>query len=297
MIQIVKYQKIWLSFSTILVTASIAAIIFVGFNLGIDFEGGSLLEISFEKNDIQSSDIVKVFSENGINDATIQKTSEKSFLIRSCELKSENKNKIIKSIQEKFGQVEEKRFESIGPIIGSELKRKAIISIIIASVAIILYLAWAFRRASETISSWKMGVAAVVALIHDILIICGVFVFLGKYFNVAIDAYFVTALLTVLGFSVHDTIVVFDRIRENLYKSGHDESFENIVNRGINETIARSLNTSLTILFALLAVILFGGETTRFFVLALTLGIIVGTYSSIFVASPILVIWHRRSKA
>ncbi len=294
MIPIMRYKKVWLTFSGILVIASVAALVLIGLNLGIDFQGGSLLEVRFEKENLETADLGLLLEEVGISGVTIQKTGEKSFFIRAPHLSQETHGQILAKFQENFGETEEKRFENIGPVIGSELKKKAVIAILIAVVFIILYLAWAFRRTSEMISSWKMGIAAVIALIHDILIISGIFVILGKYLGVSIDAYFVTALLTVLGFSVHDTIVVFDRIRENLYKSGADESFEEVVNRGVNETLIRSLNTSLTTLFVLLAAILFGGESIRYFVLALILGIIIGTYSSIFVASPVLVVWQRQ---
>lgn len=290
------HKKIWLSFSGLLVLASISVLVFWGLNLGIDFQGGSLFEIDFPGGNISSDEIRKTFEEFGVLGITVQKAGETGFLIRAPQISPENHQKILEKFKENHQEVEEKRFENVGPVVGSELKKKALIAVILAAIFIIFYLSWAFRRTSEIISSWKMGVAAVIALIHDILIVTGIFVVLGRYLNVSIDAYFVTALLTVLGFSVHDTIVVFDRIRENLYKSGGDESFENVINRGVNETLIRSINTSLTTLFVLLATILFGGESIRFFVLALVLGIIIGTYSSIFVASPILVLWHKRGR-
>ncbi|HLD27489.1 MAG TPA: protein translocase subunit SecF, partial [Patescibacteria group bacterium] len=189
----------------------------------------------------------------------------------------------------------ELRFDSIGPTIGNELKRKSFYAIIVVLLAIILYIAYAFRKVSKPVESYKYGAAAIIALIHDLLIIIGVFAVLGHFLNVQIDSYFVTALLTILGFSVHDTIVTFDRTRENL-KRHQDKTFEEVVNLSVNETIIRSLNTSLTTVFVLLAIFLFGGETIRYFVLALALGLIVGTYSSIFLASPLLMIWYRLKK-
>ncbi|MBI4099658.1 protein translocase subunit SecF [Candidatus Microgenomates bacterium] len=187
------------------------------------------------------------------------------------------------------------RSETVGPVIGKETTANAIYSVGLASLAIILYIAYAFRGIPKPYSSWKFGVAAVVALLHDVLVVVGVFSLLGHFAGVQVDALFVTALLTVIGFSVHDTIVVFDRIRENLRKlSG---PFSQIVNQSLLETLARSLSTSLTVLLTLLALLLFGGETIRYFVLALFIGVFSGTYSSIFNAAPLLVIWEEKKKS
>ena len=188
--------------------------------------------------------------------------------------------------------VREKRFESIGPTVGVELKRRAGIAIFSALLAIILYIAWAFRKVSRPISSWKYALIAIAALLHDITIPAGIFAFLGYLKGVEVDALFISAILTILGFSVHDTIVVFDRIRENLGKF-FNRPFEEIVAKSVSETLARSLNTSLTTLFVLTAVLIFGGETVRYLALALSLGIFFGTYSSICIASPLLIAWER----
>lgn len=182
---------------------------------------------------------------------------------------------------------------TVGPIIGAETTTNAIYSVALASVAVVLYIAYAFRSIPKPYSSWKFGVAAVVALLHDVLVVVGIFSLLGHFFGVQVDALFVTALLTVIGFSVHDTIVVFDRIRENLRKT--TGSFTDIVNQSLLETLGRSLSTSLTVLLTLLALLLFGGETIRNFVLALFIGIFSGTYSSIFNAAPLLVLWEEKS--
>lgn len=190
---------------------------------------------------------------------------------------------------------EELRFDSIGPTIGKELQNKAILAIIIVSLAIIIYIAYAFRKVSYPVESWKYGVSAVLALIHDILIVTGLFSVLGHYFNYQVDSLFVTALLTILGFSVHDTIVTFDRTRENL-RHQQDKTFENIVNLSVNQTIIRSINTSLTTFFVLFSVYLFGGVTIKHFILALMFGIIIGTYSSIFIASPLLLMFYKLKK-
>ena len=188
-------------------------------------------------------------------------------------------------------QVEELHFETIGPSIGKELKRRATYAIVIALLVIIAYIAWSFRRVSKPVASWKYGVAAIVALFHDVILVVGVFALLGRYAGIEIDTAFIAALLTVLGYSVNDTIVVLDRVRENLPRSNED--FLGTVNASINQTLARSINTTLTTVLALIALLLFGGETIRYFILALTIGIASGAYSSIFIAAPILVIWEK----
>lgn len=190
--------------------------------------------------------------------------------------------------------IEEKRFDSIGPVIGSELKNSAVWATVIALIAIVLYIGWAFRKVSRPISSFKYGIAATAALFHDVIITLGVFSVLGHFYNVEIGVTFVAAILAILGYSVNDTIIVFDRTRENLLKSGIDD-FEEVVNKSVNETMVRSLNTSFTTLLVLFALYLFGGETIKYFVVALLVGIAFGTYSSIFIASPLLVSWQRWS--
>ena len=225
-------------------------------------------------------------------------------ILRLQSLREDEHQQLIKSFVEKFGQdkgegyVEERRFTSIGPTIGEELQQKAIWAIAAVLVAIILYIAWAFRRVSKPVPSWQYGIAAVIALFHDVFIPVGIFAVLGRFMNVEIDTLFITALLTVLGFSVHDTIVVFDRIRENLLKPV--ENFAIVVNRSVNETLARSINTSITTLLVLLTTLFLGGETIRYFILTLVIGILFGTYSSIFIASPLLVSahqWARRRRS
>ena len=189
----------------------------------------------------------------------------------------------------------EKRFESVGPVVGAEMAKKALLAVILASLAIILYIAWSFRQIPRPYSPWKFGISAVVALLHDALVVLGLFSLFGHFYQVEIDALFVTALLTVIGFSVHDTIVVFDRVRENLPKM-YNKPFPEIVDFSLTETLVRSLNTSLTVILTLTALLLFGGETIRWFVVALLVGIVSGTYSSIFNAAPLLVLWESRKK-
>lgn len=187
--------------------------------------------------------------------------------------------------------------ETVGPVIGKETTQRAIVALATASLAIILYIAYAFREIPSPHSSWRFGICAVLALIHDVLVVVGIFSFLGYWQNVEVDSLFVTALLTIIGFSVHDTIVVFDRIRENLQKTAGKASFDEVVSTSVWQTLARSLSTSLTVIFTLLALVLFGGESIRWFTVALLIGIVSGTYSSVFTAAPLLVFWEERRKS
>ena len=225
--------------------------------------------------------------------ASIEK-SNKLIFVRTSPIDQNQNNKFINTLSKNFKDVKEREFETIGPVIGQETTFNALKAIIIASVLIILYITWSFRQVPKPASSFRFGVCAIIALIHDVLVVVGVFAILGHFFGVEIDSLFVTAILTVIGFSVHDTIVVFDRIRENLKKMGASD-FSKTVNDSIIQTIDRSLNTSLTVLLVLVALLLFGGESIRWFVVALLIGITAGTYSSIFTASPLLVLWQEIS--
>jgi len=299
MYNIIGKKKIWFAFSGTLAAISILALMFWGLRLGIDFTGGSLLEISYQNERPTIQQVEDSLVELNLQSIKVQPSGDKEYLIRFEEIEESTHQAIVGKLSEiKIDGLEENtltenRFESVGPIIGSELKSKAIKSIIIVLLFIVFYIAYAFRKISKPVASWKYGISAIIALVHDILIITGVFSVLGHFMRVEIDSLFVTALLTILGFSIHDTIVTFDRTRENLFKN-HDKSFEEIVNISVNQTIVRSLNTSITTLFVLLAIYIFGGESIRNFVLALILGVIIGTYSSIFIASPLLILWNRK---
>ncbi|MFH1597661.1 MAG: protein translocase subunit SecF [Patescibacteria group bacterium] len=292
MFQIVQKRKYNYTLSIILIALSLGAIFFWGLPLGIDFTGGSLLEVEFNESRPSISAINDQLTDMDLGDVKIQEFGANGYVFRLKHIDNEARQGVLNKLSE-LGQVEENSFEAIGPTIGVELRQKAITSIIVVIIAIILYITWAFRKATlGPINSWFYGLGAIVALIHDIVIITGLYAVLGHYLNVEVDTMFVTALLTVLGFSVHDTIVVYDRIREGLKKT-YGEEFEQVVNSSINRTITRSLNTSLTTLFVLVALFLFGGLSIKYFVLALIAGVIIGTYSSIFVASPLLVSWQR----
>lgn len=286
--------KIWFIFSGVLIAASILAIIFWGLKPGIDFVGGTILEVSFpQKQGVSVPEIKEALQDLNLENLTITQAGQGSVILKTKPVEQEKKETIVKKLQEKIGETQELRFETVGPTIGRDLTKKAAIAVILASIAIIFYLAYSFRGVPKPTSSWAFGVNAVLALIHDITITTGAFAVLSRFFNWEIDSLFIVAILTILGFSVHDTIVVFDRIRENL-RQHPDLSMEQNASQSINQTIARSLNTSLTLILVLLALLILGGSALRPFIATLLVGVTIGTYSSIFIASPLLVLWTRR---
>ncbi|MFH1366744.1 MAG: protein translocase subunit SecF [Patescibacteria group bacterium] len=292
MFNIIQKRNFWFSFSGVLIIIALTFIFMGGLKFGIDFTGGALLQVEFTGERPTVASVQENLAKLDIGTIQIQNAGEKDMVFKMKGITNDQRMSVIENIQN-LSPVQEKTFDAIGPIIGQELKQKAIYAIILVIVGIIVYLSWAFRKISSyRVSSWVFGLNAVIALIHDILITTGFFAVLGYFFKVEIDSLFVTALLTILGFSVHDTIVVFDRIREGI-KRDYSSSFEIIINRSINETIIRSLNTTITTLLVLVALFLFGGESIKYFILALIFGIIIGTYSSIFIASPLLLVWNR----
>lgn len=361
-LQIIKNSKQWFSISGVLIAVSLISLIIFGIKPGLDFTGGTLIEVKFEK-EVNIEDLNKAITqvgkgetekteetleepaagenekleeteegakeekltetleetgqENKAVDQTAAKTNEEnaeiateqtelnlgqpviipsgenSFIIRIKHIDSDTHDLLINKLKESFGELEEPRYTTVGPVIGKTLAKKAFLALGIAIVMIILYIAFAFRRVPKHVNPWRFGICAVIALVHDIILTVGLFSVLGALMNVEIDALFITALLTIMGFSVHDTIVVFDRIRENLKYQKHGEEFDEVANAALNQTMARSINTSLTTLFTITALFILGATSIRFLTLALVWGIIVGTYSSIFTASPILVEWRR----
>lgn len=287
-------SKKWWFFilSGIMILPGIISLGLYGLNLGVDFTGGALLEYKFEKP-VDKDEIKQVISREGTEVSSVVESGDFAYIIKTKPVAEQNIAKIQDDLQEKFGSIDVLRVESVGPTIGVETTRNAFISLALASVMIVVYLGLAFRKVPKPTSPWRFGVAAVVALLHDVLLLVGLFSILGHFFGVEVDVLFVTAALTVIGFSVHDTIVVFDRIRENLPKH-LSKSFSQVANISITQTIARSLNTSLTVVFVLLAMLLFGGETIRWFVVALLVGVISGTYSSIFNATALLAFWEEK---
>lgn len=284
---IIKYRKIWYAFSLLIFIASLFSIFKFGLKQGIDFTGGALLEMEY----VAKPDVIAIKQKIeglSLGNAVVQPSGEKNIIIRMRDLSEGEHQKVLSAILS-AGEGKEIRFDSIGPVIGKELKKKSITAMILVLVMIILYIAFAFRKVSQPVNSFYYGLMAVAALIHDVTLPAGVFAVLGHYYGVEVDTLFVTALLTVLGFSVHDTIVVFDRIRENLKVGGSKNDFEAVVGASVNQTISRSINTSLTVILVLLAIFFLGGESTKYFSLALLIGVAIGTYSSIFLASPLLV--------
>lgn len=296
---IISHKYIFLSISGLLVLTSFVALGVWGLKLGIDFTGGSLLEIEYKDIRPAIHEIKTILEPMGLGNVLIQPSGDLGVILRFKHVDESTHQQILAALGVNAGEVKtavEKRFDTIGPTIGAELMRNSAFALILAVFLIIIYIAFVFRHVSEPVSSWKYGVVAIIALMHDISIPIGLFAVLGNFKGVEVDTLFITALLTILGFSVHDTIVVFDRIRENLRKLKVGAPYENTVGVSVGETIARSINTSLTVLLVLSAIFFFGGETTKYFSLALIVGIITGTYSSIFVASPLLVIWNNFNK-
>ncbi len=301
MLSIIKQRKIWYTISIALAVGGLIAIALFGLKLGIDFQGGSLLEIEFNQAVKRPTPdvITQALTTLQLNSAVAQPVGESGMIIRFPSVDEKTHQQVLDTINHLYDDqkltspaVEEKQFVSVGSSIGQELKTKTIWAIVIVLVAIIIYIAWAFRKVAKPVASWKYGVIASAALFHDVIITVGAFALLGKLYGTEINAPFVAAVLTVLGYSVNDTIVVFDRTRENLTKNpGVD--FAGVVQKSIDEVIVRSINTSTTALLALFAILLLGGNSVRDFVLALIIGIIAGTYSSIFLASPLLVTWEK----
>lgn len=288
---IIKHRKIFLSISGILVLASVIAIAVFGFRPGIDFVGGTMWQIRLATSDQgqATSEIKKFFEiDLGVKNATVFPAENNSFLIRLSHISESEHQNYLLTLKNKFGDIEELRFEGIGPTIGKELKQKAVWAIILVMLGISLYIAFAFRKVSYPIKSWKYGFVTLITLFHDVAIPAGLLAVLGRRFGIEIDTNFVVALLVVMGFSVHDTIVVFDRIRENLLFQKTRLDLPAIVNNSVNQTLVRSINTSLTLILVLLALFFFGPVVLKYFILTILVGTVVGTYSSIFVASPLL---------
>lgn len=275
-----RFRKVYFSISSILIGIGVFSLLKWGLVLGIDFKGGTIAEYKFE-NSISTEEAQKIFSEKKIDVNLIQTTGEGRYLARGGDLSIEDKEKLKEVFKSQgAGNIEELRFEVVGPTIGPELVKKTIVAIVIASTAILLWIAYRFR-------SLKFGSAAILAMFHDTFNLIGLFSLLGHFFGAQVDFLFVTALLTTLSFSVHDTIVVYDRIRESKARIGG--TLYDLANRAVTETMVRSLNNSFTIIFMLVALILLGGSTIKWFATALFIGTVLGTYSSPFVAVPLLV--------
>ncbi len=285
---IVKYRKFFFAISIITIVLSFYAMVTKGFNAGIDFKGGSIIEVAYDKRpDIET--LTKALNEAGFEGARVQMAGESDVMVKTRALTEVDRQKLSSTLALKDFKMEEKRFSSIGPTIGQELRSKAWYAIILVILGIVLFIAYAFRHVSEPISSWKYGMITTATLLHDIIVPAGVFVWMGK----EVDTLFVVALLSIMGISVHDTIVVFDRIRENL-KNRVSNDFATTVGMSLRQTFTRSINTSLTVMLVLATLFFFGPASTKDFSLILWIGIAIGTYSSVFIASPLLVVVERR---
>jgi preprotein translocase subunit SecF len=289
---IIKYKKIFVSISAVLVALAIGSIFYFGLNLGIDFKGGALTEIEYITVRPDQAIVESSIKDLSLGQSLIQPVGEKGYSIKTRDLTDKEHQNLISALGK---DVTEKSFTSIGPSVGAELARKSIISFILVSLGIIFWIAFSFRKVSKPVSSWKYGFIAIVALIHDITISAGVFAFLGFLTGAEVDTLFVVAILTVLGLSVSDTIVVFDRIRENI-RIGNFKTFEETVGKSISQVFSRSIATSSTVIIALLALVFWGPESTKTFSIMLTAGMFFGTYSSIFLASPLLVLVKNMQK-
>lgn len=297
MVPVVAYRKAYYVFSGTLMAFAVAALLLWGLKLGVDFKGGSLLLGEFSREMPAQAEIAESLRELDLGETVVQPTGERSVIVRFGVTDEQTHQKVLSALGEfaktKNGEnaFAQKSFESIGPSIGKELRTKAVTAIFLVFAFIIGYIALVFRKVSYPLASWKYGVATLIALFHDVVIPLGLFAALGNFWNVEISSGFIAAILTVLGYSVHDSIIVFDRIRENLTRH-QGKTFEETVNISVNQTFIRSLNTSLTVILVLLAIYFLGGESIKYIALMLMVGIGVGTYSSIFIGSTALVTWH-----
>ena len=291
---IIKNRKYFYIISGVLFLGAILSIIAWGLQPGLDFTGGSLMQVKFEGARPANTEVISALSSANLGEIVAQPAGESEMIVKFKSVTEDEHQAVLATLKSAFSNanVTESRFDSVGPVIGQELLNKSWWMIVIASLAIICYIGFAFRKVSKPVASWKYGVAAILALVHDIVIVIGLFCVLGHFFGTEVDSLFITALLTIMGFSVHDTIVVFDRTRENLSKF-YTGKFDEVVNDSVNQTLVRSINTSVTVLLVLLALYLLGGESIKDFALALLCGIAIGTYSSIFVASPLIVDWNN----
>jgi len=298
-IPFIKYSKFLLVFSSVVTVVCLTFLAMWGLKPGIDFTSGSLLEVTFNTRP-ETSELKQIFDDIDLKNTFFQKTGENGVIIRSEFLSEEEHQFVIKEMVNKLAPsgifVHEDRFETIGPAISKQLKSRSLLAIILVNLGIIGYVAYAFRKVSRPVASWKYGALAIVALFHDVLLVMGVFSFLGRFYGIEVDTAFVVAVLTVLGYSVNDTIVVYDRIRENLLRHSAD-NFEEVVNIGLNQTLMRSINTTFKTMLPLFALFFIGGFSIHYFALALLIGIASGAYSSVFIASPLLVYvykWQER---
>ena len=297
---VINNKKIFISISITLVVLSIISLSVFGLNIGIDFKGGALTEVSYLEEKPELNVLNEKINELGFGSTLVQPAGDFGYIIKTRDLNEEEHSSLLEmlSFNGEYG-LTETSFNSIGPSVGKELSRKAITAIILSSIAVVLFIAFAFRRVSKPVSSWKYGFIAILALLHDIIITAGVFSLISRFFGVEADSLFVVAALTIVGLSVADTIVIFDRIRENLHKNEEEKKrleFPVVIGESLKQSYGRSILTSFTTILVLLSLFFFGPSTTKYFALMLTVGMFFGTYSSIFFASPLLVFLEEKSK-
>ena len=299
---IIKHKKIFIGISTALVILSIISLFVFGLKIGIDFKGGALTEVAYKTSRPTQDDLSKPLAALNFGDISLQPTGDLGYIVKSRDLSDAEHTQLLETLSQGDNtSLTELSFDSIGPSVGKELTRKAILSVILISLAIICFIAFAFRQVSKPISSWKYGIIAIVTLLHDVAIPVGLFVILSHFYGAEADTLFVVAVLTILGLSVSDTIVIFDRIRENLRNQAAvaKMNFGEIVGKSLEQSYVRSICTSLTVILVLLALYFFGPASTKYFALMLTAGMFFGTYSSIFLASPLLVLveeWQKKKQ-
>ncbi len=304
---VIRFRKLFIGLSIFFVVAAIASLFIFKLPLGIDFKGGSALDVQYSGPRPATADVAAAISAAGFTNARVQPVGEQGYMIETRQLTDAERATVVAAtasiaprLNDSVGQatqtVIQTSFTSIGPSVGNELKQKAIASIILVLIAIILFVAYAFRNVSKPVSSWKYGLAVIIALVHDIIIPTGAFALLGHFMGAQVDTLFIVALLTTLGLSVADTIVVFDRIREHLRGSKSNMPFPALVGESLSETFVRSINTSLVVLVMVITLAVFGPSTTRLFAITLAIGMFFGTYSSIFLASPLLVVMEGFQK-
>jgi len=295
MIPFIKYKNIFLVLTLIVAIGCVAAIGYFGFNPGIEFTGGSVLEIEYKDARPANSVITEKIADLKLKDVSIYAAGDKGVTIRTENLSEEIHAKLLNNLAS-TGSFEEKSFEAIGPVVGKELTSKMTVLVLISLVAMLIYIAVAFKNVPGPVSSWQYGVASFLILIHDVLVPLGIFALLGALYGVQITIPIITALLTVVGYAINNVIVVYDRIRENLLRD-RKSNFAEISDRAINQTLSRQINTSIATLLPVFAIYFWGGASLKYFALALILGIVTGTYSSVFLASQILVVWMNRKQS
>ena len=297
---VIRYKKFFIGLSATLVALSILAVVVFGLPLGIDFKGGSQIQVQYPEGRPTNTEVKALLADTILEDATVQPAGEASVLIKSHSITIEEKDAIVALLDDGGTRtVIEEGFTTIGPSVGAELKRKAVTSVVLVLIAIILFVAYAFRKASHPVSSWKYGLSLIMTLTHDVIICVGAFALIGHVYGAEVDTLFVVALLTTLSLSISDTVVVFDRIRENLgiSKTGNlEQTFEVVVGNSLAQTFMRSINTSLMVFVMVLSLAIVGPKSTQLFSIMLAIGMFFGTYSSIFLASPLLVLFEKAQK-